>query len=68
MALIKDSLWGNVSGTETARLEGEEAQAKFAARLDRALSTIGLVTEPSLLYLIGNDPTDPVAVWRVLLE
>ena len=24
--------------------------------------------EPSLLYLIGNDPSDPVVFWRVLLD
>jgi len=68
MVLIKDGLWGIVNGTETAPLEGKEAQAKFAVRRDKALATIVLAMEPSLLYLIGNDPTNLVTVWRVLLE
>ena len=68
MALIKDGLWGIVNGTEREPTEGDEARAKFAAKRDKALATIVLAMEPCLLYLIGNDPTDPVAVWRVLSE
>ena len=68
MALIKDGLWGIVNGTEREPTEGDEAWAKFAAKRDKALATIVLAMEPRLLYLIGNDPTDPVAVWRVLSE
>ena len=61
MVLIKDGFWGIINGTETAPFEGEEkAQAKFATRHDKALVTIVLAIEPSLLYLIGNDLTDPV--------
>jgi len=41
---------------------------KFATRHDKALATVVLAVEPSLLYLIGNDLTDLVAVWRLLLE
>ena len=36
MALIKDGLWGIVSGTEVEPEEGDEARAKFAARRDKA--------------------------------
>lgn len=68
MALIKDGLWAIVSGKEVEPAESEEARAKFAARRDKALATIVLAMEPRLLYLVGNDPTDPVAVWRVLSE
>ena len=68
MALIKEGLWGIVNGTEAAPAEGAEAQAKFVARRDKALATIVLAMEPSLLYLVGNDPTDPVTVWRALSE
>ena len=41
MALIRDGLWGIVNETETEMVptEGAEAQAKFAARRDKALAT-----------------------------
>ena len=45
-----------VSGAETA--PGGDGQAKFLARKDRALATIVLAVEPSLLYILG-DPEDP---------
>lgn len=66
LALIKDGLWGIVSGTEAAPASGAEAVAKFAWRKDKALATIVLAVDPSLLYLIGVDPKDPVVVWEVL--
>ena len=65
MTLVRDGLWGIVSGTETAPAEGGDRRSKFLARRDRALATIVLAVEPSLLYLIG-DPEDPVAVWEKL--
>ena len=68
MALIKEGLWDIVNGTETVPTEGVERQAKFAMRQDKALATIVLTVEPSLLYLIGSDPTDPVVVWRTLAD
>ena len=52
MALVCDGLWGIISGTETAPVEGSDRRSKFLARRDRALATIVLVVEPSLLYLI----------------
>jgi hypothetical protein len=33
-------------------------------RRDRALATIVLAVDPSLLYLIGTDPEDPAVVWK----
>jgi len=68
MALIKDGLWGIVNGTETAPTEDAEQQAKFLSRKDKALAIIVLAVEPSLLYLIGADPTDPVVVWKALAD
>ena len=68
MALVKDGLWGFVSGSKMAPMEGADQQAKFATRKDKALATIVLVVEPSLLYLIGADPTDPVVVWKALAD
>ena len=68
MALVKDSLWGIVRGTEDAPHEGEaEAHRKFMARRDRALAIIVLAVDPSLLYLLG-DPENPQTVWRKLEE
>ena len=51
MALIREGLWGIVNGTETAPTEGAEQQAKFEARRDKALATIVLTVDTSLLYL-----------------
>ena len=66
MALVKDGLWGISNGTETAPAEGDEQLARFITRRDKALATIVLSIEPKLLYIIGPDPTDPVAVWKTL--
>ena len=65
MALMRDGLWGIVSGTETAPAGGADQVSKFAARRDRALATIVLAVHPSLLYLVG-DPNDPIVVWTTL--
>ena len=68
MALMKDSLWGIVSGTETLPAEEHvDARRKFMSRSDRALAIIVLAVDPSLLYLLG-DPKDPQAVWQKLEE
>ena len=68
MALMKDSLWGIVSGTETLSREASaDNRKKFEARRDRALAIIVLAVDPSLLYVIGN-PDDPTAVWTKLEE
>ena len=68
MALMKDRLWGIVNETETtpSQTHGEK-YAKFMSRRDRALATIVLSVQPSLLYLLG-DPEDPVAVWKKLMD
>ena len=66
MALVKDGLWGIANGTETAPAEGDEQLARFITRRDKALATIVLSIELKLLYIIGPDPTDPVAVWKAL--
>jgi hypothetical protein len=68
MALIKEGFWGIVNGTERAPTENVDQQARFAARRDKALATIVLAIQPSLLYVIGADPTDPVKVWKVLAD
>ena len=65
MALVREGLWGFVSGTEVAPEVGTEAEAKYLARRDQALATIVLAVETSLLYLLG-DPKDPAEVWEQL--
>lgn len=68
MNLIKDNLFGIVSGTETAPSSTDAAVVqKFELRKDRALATIVLAVEPKLLYLIG-DPNDPKVVWEKLQD
>uniref|UniRef100_A0A1X7VWV7 Retrotransposon gag domain-containing protein n=1 Tax=Amphimedon queenslandica TaxID=400682 RepID=A0A1X7VWV7_AMPQE len=37
----------------------------FQTRKDRALATVILLIDPSLLYLVG-EPDDPLEVWRLL--
>ena len=49
MALVRDGLWGIVSGTETEPHEESERRAKFLARKDRALAIIVLAIDPELL-------------------
>lgn len=67
MALMKDGLWTIVNESEDppAVDASEEKKAKYATRKDRALATIVLSVDPSLLYLI-EEPTDPVVVWKKL--
>ena len=62
MALMRDGLWQIVAGTEEAPDATREADN---GRKERALATIVLSEDPSLLYLLG-EPEDPVAVWEKL--
>jgi len=67
MALMKESLWRIVTGDEVAPTGNASEQSKVAVRRDRALATIVLSVNTSLLYLI-SDPQDPVAVWGKLAD
>ena len=68
MVLMKESLWGIISGTEeTPGEDNADTRRKFMARRDRALAIIVLAVDPLLLYLLG-DPEDPKAVWKKLEE
>ena len=68
MVLLKDGLWKIVDGTETAPTSGSESVlAKFVGRRDKALATLVLSVEPSLLYLIA-DSDDPKDVWTKLSD
>ena len=44
-----------------------KVKERYAARQDKALATIVLLDDPSLLYLLGN-PDNPKSVWRKLEE
>ncbi len=67
MAFLRDGLWDLVNGIETAPREDASKWANYLARKDRALATIVLSIEPSLLYLI-REPEDPIVVWKKLLD
>ena len=69
MALVKDSLWGIVSGTESAPGEDTTAERrrKYSERGDRALAIIVLAVDPTLFYLLG-DLVNPREVWTKLEE
>ena len=69
MALIRDGVWNIVNGTEIVPDSRTEMGllAKYLSRKDRALATIVLSLEPSLLYLIG-DPDDSGVVWKKLAD
>ena len=62
----KEGLWNIANETETEPVEGAERQVKFQAWRDKAPVIIVLAIKPSLLYLIGADPTDPAVVLRAL--
>ena len=65
---MKHGAWGFVSGTETEPDEGDlVGWRKFSDRRDKALASIVLAVEPSLLYLLG-DPKDPAEVWKKLAD
>ena len=66
MALMRDGVWRIVSKTEESPSADEpDVLAKFVARKDRALATIVLSVDLSLLYFIGG-PQDPAIVWEKL--
>ena len=63
---MKLGVWGIVNESEVAPdPQNDVALRKFMDKMDRALATIVLSVEPSLLYLLG-DPQDPVEVWQKL--
>ena len=66
MSLMKDGLFSIVNGTETIAPNAANNEVlKFNQRKDKALATIVLAIDPSLLYLVG-DPDDPEEVWLLL--
>ena len=68
MALMRDGVWSIVSGTEVEPTDGDENKLqKFISKRDKALATIVLAVDPSLLYLLG-DPQNPVDVWKKLKD
>ena len=56
MVLVREGLWGIVAGTEEPPDPAADAgrYAKYVARKDRALATIVLAVDPTLLYLLGD--------------
>ena len=67
MALMRDGLWDIVNNKEKIPPEGDKDILKFSSRRDRALATIVLSVDPSLLFLI-RDPDDPVVVFNTLAD
>jgi hypothetical protein len=69
MALMREGIWSIVDGSETSldpdSAETRDSYLKFVSGRDKALATIVLSIDPSLLYLIG-EPEDPIVVWRKL--
>ena len=64
MALIKEGLWGIVNGTESISEDASnDEKNKFALKRDKALATIVLSVDPTLLYILGPEPNDPSKVW-----
>ncbi len=63
MALMRDGVLGIVAKTEVSPSPDKaDDLAKFVARRDRALATIVLSVDPSLLYLLG-DPQFQKKTW-----
>lgn len=65
MALLREDLWGFVSGTEVQPNATDPGYHKFCTRRDRALAVIVMSIETKLLYIVG-DPVDPEDVWKKL--
>ena len=71
MQLLKDGLWGFVEETEIFPddvLTTEYDVDKYWLRKNKALATIVLSVDESLLYLLGSEPTEPAVVWKQLSE
>ena len=69
MALKEKNLWDIVEGTEVlAQGANQNAQNDFKRRTDKALCTIVLNIDPSQLWIVGEDPQDPTAVWKKLQD
>ena len=66
MLMLKEGLWKIVDGTEVAP-EGGDARTKFETRRDKALGTLMLLLDTSLLYLVEglNNPSE---VWAKLRD
>ena len=67
MALIKEGLWRIVSGEENPP-EVVDEQERYAQRRDKAVATIVLAVDTSLLYLLDADPKDPKVVRKALSD
>ena len=69
MALMKDGLWRLYITEKEVAPENTTANeyTKFIARRNRALATIVLTVDPTLLYLI-REPDSLVTVWKKLAE
>lgn len=64
MALMKEGLWTLVTGMETPPDQSNAAQyEKYALRTHKALATIVLALDTSLLYIVGEEE-DPALVWN----
>ena len=63
-----DDLWDIVNGSEKSPEDtaADNVKKKFKTRSNKALSMIVLSMKPELHYLIGREPEDPVAIWKLL--
>eukprot|EP00794_Sanderia_malayensis_P011651 gene11651-12850_t len=56
-----------ITGTKVEP-DAENSRGKYLLRKDCAFVTIVLLVQPKLLYLLGPDPEDPVAVGKKLAD
>ena len=69
MLLIRDNLFPLVEGTESEPATDSLASGMvYHSRRNKALTTIILSIDPSLLYIVGSDPSDPAEVWQKLRD
>ena len=67
MTLMKFGGWGFITGMQDEPEDGDVVGwRKYHERKDKALASIVLAVEPSLLYMLG-DPQDPAEVWQKLI-
>ena len=66
--LISLELCNIIQEVETAPDDVSSSEfRKFSNRRNKALATVVVAVEPKLFHLLG-DPTDPVEVWKKLIN
>lgn len=67
MTLLREELWGYVTGSVVEVAPSSDGYNKYLIKRDRALGILVMSVSPNLLYLIG-DPENPKTVFDKLCD